>query len=94
MQDVHISDVQSGPDRHVEVTGVDFYGTIEQVPGLHRYYELMAARVFDIYNFFKRGADYLVQMLRSIHTGVLPAYTRWFVAGLLLVVWVVTMEGQ
>jgi hypothetical protein len=54
----------------------------------------MKVKVFDIYEFFMRGADYLVQMLRSIHTGVLPAYTRWFVAGLLLVVWVITMEGS
>jgi NADH:ubiquinone oxidoreductase subunit 5 (subunit L)/multisubunit Na+/H+ antiporter MnhA subunit len=94
MQDVHISDVQPGPERHVEVTGVDFYETIEHVPGLQRFYELMKVKVFDIYEFFMRGADYLVQMLRSIHTGVLPAYTRWFVAGLLLVVWVITMEGS
>lgn len=93
MQDVYISNDEPGPNRHVEVTGVDFYDTIEQVPGLHRYYSLMGARAFDIYNFFKRSADYLVQMLRSIHTGILPSYLRWFVAGLLLVVWVVTMEG-
>jgi formate hydrogenlyase subunit 3/multisubunit Na+/H+ antiporter MnhD subunit len=94
MQDVHISEVQPGPERYVEVTGVDFYETIEHVPGLHRFYELMKVKVFDIYEFFMRGAGYLVQALRSIHTGVLPAYTRWFVAGLLLVVWVVTMEGS
>lgn len=94
MQDVYISNDEPGAQRHVEVTGVDFYDTIEQVPGLHRYYELMGAKVFDIYNLLKRGVDYLVQMLRAIHTGVLPAYTRWFVAGLLLVVWVVTMEGS
>ncbi len=94
MQDVYISNDEPGPQRHVEVTGVDFYDTIEQMPGLHRYYALMKARVFDIYNFFKRVADYLVQALRSIHTGILPSYLRWFVAGLLLVVWVVTMEGS
>jgi hypothetical protein len=94
MQDVYISNDEPGPQRHVEVTGVDFYDTIEQIPGLHKYYELMKARMFDIYDLFKSGADYVVQMLRSIHTGILPAYTRWFVAGLLLVVWVVTMEGS
>jgi formate hydrogenlyase subunit 3/multisubunit Na+/H+ antiporter MnhD subunit len=93
MQDVYISSDAPGTQRHVEVTGVDFYDTIEQLPGLHRYYALMKARVFDIYNFTNRSAGYLVQALRSIHTGILPSYLRWFVAGLLLVVWVVTMEG-
>jgi hypothetical protein len=63
------------------------------LPGLHRYYALMKDRVFDIYDFFKRITDYFVQMLRAVHTGILPSYLRWFVAGLLLVVWVVTMEG-
>jgi hypothetical protein len=33
-------------------------------------------------------------MLRSLHTGILPVYLRWFVAGLLLVVWVVTESGS
>ncbi|MCW8927003.1 MAG: proton-conducting transporter membrane subunit [Xanthomonadales bacterium] len=94
MQDVYLSNDEPGPLRHVEVTGVDFYDTIEQVPGLHRYYALMKDRVFDIYEFLKRSADYFVQMLRALHTGILPSYLRWFVAGLLLVVWVVTMEGR
>ena len=58
MQDVYISNDEPGPQRHVEVTGVDFYDTIEQVPGLHRYYELMRAKVFDIYNLLERSADY------------------------------------
>ena len=46
MQDVYISNDEPGPNRHVEVTGVDFYDTIEQLPGLHRYYSLMEARAF------------------------------------------------
>jgi len=94
MQDVYISGDQQGSQRHVEVTGVDFYNTIEQLPGLQRFYLLTRARVFDIYDFLKRGSNYLVQMLRSLHTGILPAYLRWFVAGLLVVVWVVTETGS
>jgi formate hydrogenlyase subunit 3/multisubunit Na+/H+ antiporter MnhD subunit len=94
MQDVYISSEQEGPQRQVEVTGVDFYNTIEQLPGLHRFYALTRARVFDIYDFLKRGTGYIVQILRSLHTGVLPTYLRWVVAGLVVVVWVVMETGS
>jgi len=93
MQDVYISGNQQDTQRHVEVTGVDFYNTIEQLPGLQRFYVLTRARVFDIYDILRRGSIYVVQMLRSLHTGVLPVYLRWFVTGLVLVVWVITKEG-
>ncbi len=94
MQDVYISGDEQGVQRHVEVTGVDFYNSIEQLPGLQKFYALMRKRVFDIYDFLRRSSNYVIQMLRSLHTGILPAYLRWFVAGLLLVVWVVTETGK
>jgi len=94
IQDVYISGVEEGEQRHVEVTGVDFYNSIEQLPGLQRFYVLTRKRAFDIYDFLRRSSNYFIQMLRSLHTGILPAYLRWFVAGLLLVVWVVTETGS
>lgn len=93
MQEVYISGESPTAPRNVEVTGVDFYDTIEQLPGLRKYYLLTRARLFDIYDLLRRGSYYFVQMLRSLHTGILPAYMRWFVAGLLVVVWVVTETG-
>lgn len=94
MQDVYISGESDQTQRHVEVTGVDFYTTIEQLPGLQRYYALSRARVFDIYEVLMRGSHYFVQILRSLHTGILPVYLRWFVVGLVLVVWIVTGRGS
>lgn len=93
MQDVYISGESPTAARNVEITGVDFYDTIEQLPGLRKYYLLTRAHLFDIYDLLRRGSNYFVQMLRSLHTGILPAYMRWFVAGLLVVVWVVTEGG-
>jgi len=90
MQDAYISGEQAGPARHLEVTGVDFYNTIEQLPVLQRLYALARAKVFDIYDLCRKGVGYPVQILRSLHTGILPAYLRWFVVGLVVVVWVVT----
>jgi NADH:ubiquinone oxidoreductase subunit 5 (subunit L)/multisubunit Na+/H+ antiporter MnhA subunit len=94
MQDIYISGENESAPRNVEVTGVDFYDTIEQLPGLKRFYVLTRARIFDIYEFTRRVFNYLVQILRSLHSGILPAYLRWFVAGLLVVVWVVTETGS
>jgi formate hydrogenlyase subunit 3/multisubunit Na+/H+ antiporter MnhD subunit len=94
MQDVYISGEQQSGPRNVEVTGVDFYATIEQLPGIQRFYLLMQTRAFDIYEHIRLGSNYIVQVLRSLHSGILPAYLRWFVAGLLVVVWVVTGTGS
>ena len=93
MQDVHVSGVETGKGRHVEVTGVHFYQTIERLPLLGWFYTVARARLFDFYHLLQTGTGYLVQLLRSFHTGILPAYLRWFVAGMLVVVWVVTQSG-
>jgi hypothetical protein len=78
----------------VEVTGVDFYKTIEQLPAMRRYYLLTRARVFDVYHLFREAANYFIGGLRAMHTGILPAYLRWFVVGMVVVVWVVTQAGS
>ena len=90
MQDVYVSGEAQGPDRHVDVTGVDFYNTIEQLPVLEKFYSLARAKAFDIYDLLRNVVNYFIQALRALHTGILPAYLRWFMVGLLLVVWVVT----
>jgi formate hydrogenlyase subunit 3/multisubunit Na+/H+ antiporter MnhD subunit len=94
LQDTYVSGEQSGPERHVEVTGIDFYNTIEQLPVLQRLFTLARAKAFDIYDLIQKGASYAILALRSLHTGILPAYLRWFVVGLLVVVWVVTQSGS
>ncbi len=94
IQEVYVKGEERGDQRHIEVTGVDFYNSIEQLPGLQRFYALTRQQVFDIYEFLRRGSKYVIHVLSSLHTGILPAYLRWFVAGLLLVVWVVTETGS
>ena len=94
LDDAYLSGVETGGDRHVEVTGVDFYRSVEMLPVLGRFFALARTRAFDLYHLCRNGVGYLVQMLRSFHTGILPAYLRWFVAGMLVVVWVVTQSGS
>ncbi len=93
LDDVYLSGEVPGPARHVEVTGVDFYATIEHLPLLRRVYPMARAKVFDIYRVCHQGVGYFIGALRAAHSGVLPAYMRWFAVGLLVVVWVTTQRG-
>lgn len=93
LEDVYVSGEAPGVERHIEVTGVDFYATIEHLPVLRRIYPMARAKVFDIYNICHRGLGYFIRALRAAHTGILPAYLRWFVVGLVVVVWVTTQTA-
>lgn len=93
LEDVYIRDEEPGPNRHVEVTGVDFYNAVEQLPGLRRLYELGRSKVFDIYEVGARLVLYFVAALRGAHTGALPVYVMWLLAGVLLVLYAITQIG-
>ena len=49
MDETRIPGVPVGPERHVEVTGVDFYLTVEQLPVLKPMYEMARRKIFDVY---------------------------------------------
>lgn len=93
LRDVYVSGTEARETRHLEVTGVAFYDTFGRLPFLGRLIALARASLFDVYELARTGVGYVVQLLRSVHTGILPAYLRWFVAGMLVVVWVVTQSG-
>ena len=93
LQDVYIRDEEPGPGRHLEVTGVDFYKAIEQLPGLRRLYALARRQIFDVYALGARSAVYLVTVLRGAHTGALPLYLVWVLAGLLVLLFAITRIG-
>jgi formate hydrogenlyase subunit 3/multisubunit Na+/H+ antiporter MnhD subunit len=93
LDEVYIRGETPGQARHVEVTGVDFYDTIEQLPALGRLYKLARRKVFDIYELGADGSRYFVDLLRSAHTGVLPSYLTWFLVGLVAVAYVITQSG-
>lgn len=88
-----ITGVPAGPSRRVEITGVDFYDTIEGLPGIRRVYALARRRLFDLYEDGSAVTFYVVGILRRAHTGVLPMYLAWLVLGLLAVLRVVLSGG-
>ena len=93
LDEAHIHGEEPGPARHVEVTGVDFYTVIEQLPGLRRLYALARRQVFDLYALGARSAAYFVTALRGAHTGALPLYLVWVLAGLLVLLFAITRIG-
>ena len=92
LDEARIPGVPKGPGRHVEVTGIDFYRTVEQLPVLNGFYQAAQTKIFDVYETVGRSTAWLVNLLRVAHNGVLPMYLTWFVLGLLGVLYVI-MEG-
>ena len=87
-----IPGVPMGAQRHVEVTGVDFYRTVEQLPVLKSLYRPAKSRMFDLYETSGRVTARLGSLLRRAHAGALPVYLSWFVFGVIVIL-LVTMEG-
>ena len=87
MDSVYIQGEEVGPKRHVEVTGVDFYETIEKLPAMRRFYAQSHKKIFDIYHLGARGGQYLTGLLRAAHTGVLSSYILWLMCGILAVIY-------
>nr|NIL97308.1 hypothetical protein [Planctomycetales bacterium]NIM08863.1 hypothetical protein [Planctomycetales bacterium]NIN08323.1 hypothetical protein [Planctomycetales bacterium]NIN77451.1 hypothetical protein [Planctomycetales bacterium]NIO34623.1 hypothetical protein [Planctomycetales bacterium] len=87
-----IPGVPTGPQRNVEVTGVDFYRTVEQLPVLKSLYGMAERNLFDIYETAGRSTAWLTGWLRGAHSGLLSQYLTWFVLGLLAILYL-TMKG-
>ena len=83
MDETRIPGVPIGPARHVEVTGVDFYRTVEALPVLKRLYSRAHRRAFDLYHVCGRMTCRLADELRGTHGGLLPSYLSWSVLGVL-----------
>ncbi|NQT92506.1 MAG: NADH-quinone oxidoreductase subunit L [Lentisphaerae bacterium] len=77
----------SGNPEHVELSGVGFYKTIEEMGGLRTVYAAAQKKLFDVYDVGTKGLFYFVEALRKAHTGVLPLYLTWVLVGLLALVW-------
>ena len=79
-----------GPDeaRHVEVTGVDFYRTVQDMMPFKSIYKAAQKKYFDIYDVGTRVLFYFVEILRGAHVGRLPMYLTWVLAGLLALIFV------
>jgi formate hydrogenlyase subunit 3/multisubunit Na+/H+ antiporter MnhD subunit len=92
LDEARIPGVPADAERNVEVTGVDFYRTVEQLPALKPLYEMAQTKIFDLYETGGKVIAWSINMLRGAHTGQLPLYLTWSVLGLLVILYVI-MEG-
>ena len=88
MDETYIKGLSPDEARHVEVTGVDFYRTVQELMPLKSIYKAAQGKWFDLYDVGTRTLFYFVEALRSAHAGRLPLYLTWVLAGLLALIFV------
>jgi formate hydrogenlyase subunit 3/multisubunit Na+/H+ antiporter MnhD subunit len=93
MDEVFVGPAPAAKAEDVEVTGVDFYRTVESLPPFRGLYAQARRKLFDVYEVGTKAIFYLVEALRAAHTGRLPAYLTWVVVGLLAVLWALGYGG-
>jgi len=72
----------------MRVSGTAFYDTVRELPVIGGAYALAADKVFDVYEVGAKLCFAVSHRLSDTHTGILPQYVLWCVAGLvILLVW-------
>lgn len=94
MDEAYVAGTARGSDRDLEVTGADFYLTVENLFLLKGLYAGARKKMFDLYDVGRAVVFYLVGALRSAHSGRLPTYLTWFLLGLLGVLWVLVFGAR
>ena len=74
------------------VTGVDFYGTVKDIPVLRQIYALAEKKTFDIYEQGKKLTFSISDRLKEAHTGILRTYLAWCLLGLLILLIILMMK--
>jgi NADH:ubiquinone oxidoreductase subunit 5 (subunit L)/multisubunit Na+/H+ antiporter MnhA subunit len=69
-------------------SGVEFYGTVAELPPLRMLYNHAAHGWYDVYHLGRRAVSYAGGILRAFHSGVLLTYVAWFVLGMAVLMWV------
>ena len=80
------------PADDVEVSGTDFYTTIQNMQPFKLFYALLKRKVFDIYHVAGGIVFYCSAILRKAHTGIISNYLTWTLAGFLIVVGVLLIS--
>lgn len=73
------------PDE-TRVTGTDFYTTVSDMGFFSSMYKAAEKRAFDTYDIGRQFSFYFIRGFRAIHTGILPEYLTWMLAGVLVLV--------
>jgi formate hydrogenlyase subunit 3/multisubunit Na+/H+ antiporter MnhD subunit len=72
----------------VRVTGTEFYNTVSDMGFFSALYKRAEKRAFDTYDIGRNISFYFIRGFRAMHTGVLPEYLTWMLAGLLVLLFI------
>lgn len=90
LDETYISGRDSDVSGDMEVSGVDFYLTVQNLFPLKGVYKLAEKKLFDIYEQGSRLSFFISDMFKKFHTGVLTTYVGWYVAGIIIVFLILT----
>jgi len=79
-------------EKGLEVSGVDFYQTIQDMGFFKRIYKMAEKKYFDIYDQGKNLVFSISRIFQILHTGVLPTYIIWSLLGLLILI-IIFLKG-
>lgn len=83
LAETYISGIAADEAKDVEVTGVDFYRTVQVLRPFGTLYKMAERKYFDLYDIGTTVVFYFVEAFRRAHSGRLPAYLTWVIVGLL-----------
>ena len=70
----------------MEISGVEFYTSIENIHPFKEIYFLAEKKLFDIYEIVKSVVFYFSDLLSYLHNGVLNNYLSWILGGLIFII--------
>jgi proton-translocating NADH-quinone oxidoreductase chain M len=86
LETAFVSGTEAGKERDIEVTGVDFYRTVQEMQPFRAMYKMAEKRFFDLYDVSAGVTFFISKILKLFHTGVLTSYMGWYIVGLIALV--------
>jgi formate hydrogenlyase subunit 3/multisubunit Na+/H+ antiporter MnhD subunit len=71
------------------ISGTQFYKTVSSMGGLKQLYSSQEKGYFDLYEQGSRVGSVITNMLRWVHSGVLPVYLTWVTIGILVLLFAI-----
>ena len=81
-------------EKGYQVTGADFYRTVQEMGFLKAVYKMAEHKLFDIYVVGKGLVFSISRVFQVLHTGVLPFYLIWCLLGMVVLLLVFFAGGQ
>jgi heme/copper-type cytochrome/quinol oxidase subunit 2 len=79
-----VSGTAAGKERDIEVTGVDFYRTVQEMQPFRTIYKMADKKFFDLYDVGSGLTFFVSKVLKLFHGGVLTSYLGWYLVGLIV----------